>query len=186
VIEPKDAQFKIDEKIVLKCRTTLRTHKPSERQSHNLKQRQPRPNIHWYKDNEPIRSTSLYRNSNNEDPSMRKIDIETKQEGEDNLLNSVLVIHNARIEDSGKYKCIYENIQEQVTVKVIYDCKRNFFYTFLSKSKLTTIHIFFFEDLEYKKYLSSGGINVSFKQSSQMAILLLFNVAMFVLVEYIF
>jgi hypothetical protein len=120
VIEPKDAQFKIDEKIVLKCRTTLRHHKRNGEQSHLKQQRQQRPSIHWYKDNEPIRGTSLYRN---DDPSMRKIDIETKQEGEDNLLNSVLVIHNARIEDSGKYKCVYENIQEQVTVKVNYDCK---------------------------------------------------------------
>jgi hypothetical protein len=124
VIEPRDATFKVDDKIVLKCKTTVRHHHTNgghSKQLHNLKQRQPRPNIHWYKDNELVRPTSSLHRS--DDPSARKVDVETRQEGEDNLLNSVLTVHNARIEDSGKYKCIYENIQEQVAVKVVHDCK---------------------------------------------------------------
>ena len=132
VVEPRNPQFKLDEKIVLRCRTTLKHHK-SNGNHHNLNQRQPRPNIHWYKDNELIRSTSLYRD---DDPNMRKIGIETKQEGEENLLNSVLTIHNARIEDSGNYKCIYENIQEQVSVKVIHDYFEYKNYLSSSTSKL--------------------------------------------------
>lgn len=137
VVEPRDATFKIDEKIRLTCRTTLRSsHQKKHHHAHQAT-RQQRPGILWYKDNEPIRSSSSsYRSSSSPDgvavaavdQSDRQIEIETKQEEEDNgdealLLNSVLTIHNARIDDAGKYKCIYENIQEQVTVKVIYDCK---------------------------------------------------------------
>jgi hypothetical protein len=42
----------------------------------------------------------------------------TTQDKNDHLLRSVLILNNATPEDSGKYRCIYDNIQEQVEVKV--------------------------------------------------------------------
>lgn len=118
VIEPRQGSFRQDDKIVIKCRATL---KYQPKMNHNLNQRQQKPNIHWYKENEIIKTTS----SRSISQELPKIEIDTQQDQDENLLNSVLTINNAKIDDSGKYKCIYDNIQEQVDVKVIYDCKLN-------------------------------------------------------------
>ena len=53
--------------------------------------------------------------------SKHKLHILTEHDLGENLLRSVLTIENAKASDSGKYKCVYENTQEQVTVNV----KRN-------------------------------------------------------------
>lgn len=119
VIEPREGNYKIDEKIVIKCKATLKYH---QKNSHQLNQRHQKPNIHWYKENEIIKSTNSRSTINDQ-----KIEIDTRQDIDENLLNSVLTIHNAKVDDSGKYRCIYDNIQEQVNVKVIYDCKLMFF-----------------------------------------------------------
>ncbi len=50
-----------------------------------------------------------------------KFEIETKQDSHEQHLNSVLTIHDARVDDSGRYRCIYDNIQESVQVKVFND-----------------------------------------------------------------
>ena len=137
VIEPKEGNFKIDDKIVIKCKATLKSHHRSVingrhgASNHTLNQRQHKPSIYWYKENEILRNQDSNKNKIRHDPEQNKIDethahkinIETKQDADENILNSVLTISNAKLDDSGKYRCIYDNIQEQVTVKVIYDCK---------------------------------------------------------------
>jgi hypothetical protein len=90
-------------------------------------------NIYWYKENEILKDTDLNRNKIRHDPSQNqqseyfdnnKIEIDTQQDLDENLLNSVLTINNAKVNDSGNYRCLYDNIQEQVSVKVLPDtCK---------------------------------------------------------------
>ena len=136
VIEPKEGNFRIDDKIVIKCKATLKSHHKSlingrHGTNHTLNQRQHKSSIYWYKENEILRNQDSNKNKIRHDPEQNKIDenyahkiqIETKQDSEENILNSILTINNAKLDDSGKYRCIYDNIQEQVTVKVIYDCK---------------------------------------------------------------
>jgi len=150
VIEPKEANFRVDDKIVIKCKATLRTythknmnhnHRSTNNNNnaaytltngsfnhHQRHQRMHKPNIYWYKGNEILKDTDTHRNKLRHEPSLkeinkdlvdnRKIEIETNHDFGDNLLNSVLTISNAKVNDSGKYRCIYDNIQEQVTVHV--------------------------------------------------------------------
>ena len=152
VIEPKEANFKVDDKIIIKCKATIRTYHNSNNNKihhhtssnnnaytltnnsfHQRHQRMHKPNIYWYKGNEILKDTDAHRNKLRHEPSQkeksdldenRKIEIETNHDYSDNLLNSVLTISNAKVNDSGKYRCIYDNIQEQVTVHVSQpDCK---------------------------------------------------------------
>jgi hypothetical protein len=157
VIEPKEANFRVDDKIVIKCKATLRTYthnannknmnhnhrstnnaaytltngsflNNNNHHHHQRHQRMHKPNIYWYKGNEILKDTDTHRNKLRHEPSLkeinkdlvdnRKIEIETNHDFGDNLLNSVLTISNAKVNDSGKYRCIYDNIQEQVTVHV--------------------------------------------------------------------
>ena len=143
VIEPKEGNFKVNDKIVIKCKATLKsTHKNSHKvnKAYSLSsnsnssismnhrhQRMHKPNIYWYKENEILKDTDSNRNKIRHEPQQnensdyfenRKIEIETKHDFHDNLLNSVLTISNAKLNDSGLYRCIYDNIQEQVTIHV--------------------------------------------------------------------
>ncbi len=132
MIEPREGHFKIDETIVIKCKATLKSaHKSGKVNSnnnnkHHLNQRQQRPVIHWYKDDEVIK-TGNDNKRNKLDPNDQakmanhKIEIETRQDSHEHHLNSVLTIHNAKLDDSGKYRCIYDSVQESVTVKVFND-----------------------------------------------------------------
>ena len=135
-IEPKDGtNYKLDDKIVLKCRATMRTlHKTPS--LHLIHQRQSKSSILWYKENEIIKSSSPPSTStdipNDDDEeeksrnSEHKIEIETKLDNNEQTLNSILTIYKARETDSGKYRCIYDNIQENVQIKVINDRKSGF------------------------------------------------------------
>lgn len=71
-------------------------------------------------------NSSSSSSSRGESEDDRKIEIETKLDTNEQTLNSILTINHAREDDSGKYRCIYDNIQEQINVKVINDRKKNF------------------------------------------------------------
>lgn len=58
----------------------------------------------------------------------RKFEIETKLDNNEQTLNSILTINHAREEDSGKYRCIYDNIQEQINIRVVNDSE--YFYRY--------------------------------------------------------
>ncbi len=125
IVEPKEGFFKTNDKIILKCQTTLRSGYTGR--SQNGQKRHQRANIHWYKDNELIRTTSLYRDKENVHRGARKFDIDVKQDENGSQLSSVLTINNAKAEDSGKYKCVYDNIHENANIKVLKECKYCFF-----------------------------------------------------------
>jgi hypothetical protein len=72
-----------------------------------------------------------------------KFEIETKQDSHEQHLNSVLTIHDARVDDSGRYRCIYDNIQESVQVKVFNDGKF-YFSMILFIFKISIDYVFFF------------------------------------------
>jgi len=130
-IEPKEGNFRKDETIVIKCKATLKSHHRSNNQhsKNNLNQRQQKPHINWYKDNEIIKSSPTQKrredthHNNENNQTVRKIEIQTKQDNNQHYLDSVLIIQKANSDDSGKYRCIYDNIQEQITVKVVHDRK---------------------------------------------------------------
>ena len=69
----------------------------------------------WYRDNEIIKATTGEQG--------HKIEIETKLDNNEQTLNSILTVNSAKIEDSGKYRCIYDSTQEQINIKVINDCE---------------------------------------------------------------
>lgn len=117
-IEPKEGNYKVSDKIVLKCRTTMRSLHKSQ-SMHLIHQRQSKSSILWYKENEIIKSTS----GRSESPELHKVEIETKLDNNEQTLNSILTINNAQESDSGKYRCIYDNIQENIQIKVTNDRK---------------------------------------------------------------
>lgn len=156
-IEPKESSnYKVDDKIVLKCRATMRSlHKTPS--LHLIHQRQSKSSILWYKENDIIKSSALQTNDGKssdelnaehegvgmsgdgaKDPTdgdqkqlqqqhKHTIEIETKLDTNEQTLNSILTINHAREDDSGKYRCIYDNIQENVQIKVINDRKSTLF-----------------------------------------------------------
>lgn len=71
--------------------------------------RQQRPHISWYKEND------LLKNDHNASAT-QKIKIHTERY--ENKLRSKLTIRNANVIDSGKYRCIFENIQEHSIIKI--------------------------------------------------------------------
>jgi hypothetical protein len=126
-IEPKDGNFKIDDKIVLKCKATMGTpHKTQS--SHLINQRQSKSSILWYRENEIIKATSGEQG--------HKIEIETKLDNKEQTLNSILTVNSAKVEDSGKYRCIYDNTQEQINIKVINDCELLYIYRNISTTRI--------------------------------------------------
>ena len=103
--------------------------------------------IFWYKENEIIKMTSpmtLVKTKLRQDQSVmsppqikahnnkHKLHILTEHDLSANLLKSVLTIENAKASDSGKYKCVYENIQEQVTVNVKRNTREHYTLFFLN------------------------------------------------------
>lgn len=123
-IEPKEGQFKVEDKIVLKCRATLRSVHKSQ-SMHLIHQRQSKSSILWYKENEIIKSSASARNGNNEGAENdRKIEIETKIDNNEQTLNSILTIHKARESDSGNYRCIYDNFQRNIEIKISNERKK--------------------------------------------------------------
>lgn len=68
--------------------------------------------MNWYKENELVRN--LY-NPN----TKHKIEIQNSHNNENHSLNSMLIIYNAREEDSGNYVCSYENHKVETTVLVL-------------------------------------------------------------------
>lgn len=135
VIEPKEGNFKVDEKIVIKCKATMKSNPKhsnnnnNKNSRHQMNQRHQRSTIHWYKDDEIIKVNHENNKRNKLDPDQskqmqennKKFEIETKNDNHDHYLNSVLTINDAKLDDSGRYRCIYENIQESVTIKVFND-----------------------------------------------------------------
>ena len=122
MIEPKKGHFKKDEDIMIKCQTVMKSsHHNGKGNTAHLKQRQQRPTINWYKDNEMITSDSNHKNH-----SAPRVEIISSHDNTAHLLKSSLLIRSARLEDSGKYMCTYENIQEQVSVRISIDRKINF------------------------------------------------------------
>ncbi len=121
-IDPKDAKFTPDENIALTCKTTLRlpnnNTKRKNNKHHHLFQRNHKPTISWYKENELIKEEITSNNNQNNTNSIKKHEIHTTHERMSHFLTSTLLIHDAKVEDSGKYRCIYENIQEQAVVTV--------------------------------------------------------------------
>jgi hypothetical protein len=73
-------------------------------------QRHQKPTINWYKENELIKI--------DRENQTKKYEIHSHHDRAEHLLSSTLFIHNARIEDSGRYRCLYENIQEQTVISV--------------------------------------------------------------------
>lgn len=161
-IEPKEGgNYKLDDKIVLKCRATMRTlHKTPS--LHLIHQRQSKSSILWYKENEILKS-SVRRTtataddepssssqdqetsaSNNDENQQHKIEIETKLDNNEQTLNSILTISHARETDSGKYRCIYDNIQENVQIRVINDRKLIFVCLFRVKNFKLNYFLFIF------------------------------------------
>ena len=70
-----------------------------------------------------------------------KIEITSIQNQDNHSLNSMLIIYNAKQEDSGKYTCSYENYKEQTTVLVINDDeKSNFLMSSLNKANRNYDH----------------------------------------------
>lgn len=102
----------------------------------------------------------------------QKIEIDTRQDQTENQLNSVLTIYNAKVDDSGKYRCIYDNIQEQVNVKVIYDCK--YFLIFTQTILLAILNTkFLILDYEYKNYLSADATSSTNRVKTSLVWILL-------------
>lgn len=149
-IEPKEGgNYKLDDKIVLKCRATMRTlHKTPS--LHLIHQRQSKSSILWYKENEILKSSvrrttataddepsssshdqETAATNNDDSQQQHKIEIETKLDNNEQTLNSILTISHAREADSGKYRCIYDNIQENVQIRVTND--RKLIFVFVSK-----------------------------------------------------
>lgn len=182
VIEPKEASFKVNDKIVIKCKATLKSHHKNGMNKaytfnninhttnphHQRHQRMHKPNIYWYKENEILKDTDLNRNKIRHDPSQNqqseyfddnKIEIDTKQDLDENLLNSVLTINNAKINDSGNYRCIYDNIQEQVTVKVLpddYFNYKSYLFSSSSSSSASSTFLFFSSAQLFNPIISTG------------------------------
>ena len=130
-IEPKDSNFKTLDNIKLSCRATLRTpHVKRKNSKNHLYQRHQKPTISWYKENDLIKPDQTALN----ETSPRKLEIQTTLDRVEHLLTSTLLISNANIEDSGKYRCIYENIQEQTVIKVTNQGKLMMFYFLLFQS----------------------------------------------------
>ena len=111
-----------------------RGHQKDEQMRHH---RTNKPIIYWYKENEILKETDSVRNKPRHEAqiylkkltsdSNRQVKIVTKHDLNDSVLNSVLTINHAKLEDSGNYRCMFNNIQEQVTVNVLNDeCKKNF------------------------------------------------------------
>lgn len=149
-MEPKEANYVQNEKIVIRCSATLKPLHQKRSNSHDRiklvndlneqekmhrHHRMSKPaTIYWYKENDILKEvdSSLIKNKLRHDSShqlnvnnlpqrhhhQHKLNILTEHDLDDNLLKSVLTIENAKASDSGKYKCVYENIQEQVTVHV--------------------------------------------------------------------
>lgn len=133
-IEPKEGDFKLDDKVIIKCKVTVKPTIMKGPNQHLIHQRHPKPSIFWYKENDALKSN----------PSdARKIEIDTKYENSEQVLASYLIIYNARYEDTGKYRCTYDNMQEQVNVKVNNDCKSIFPITF-SQLKFSNLHLIYF------------------------------------------
>ena len=165
IVEPKEANYKQNEKIVIKCSATPKPIQKRNRQTsirknfvldfnYNIPSRQhrmPRPHIYWFKDNEILKDTDLSKNKIRQDSSQtrqlshlnqRKINITTSQDLNENSLNSVLTIENANVNDSGKYKCIYENIHEQVTVNVRRTIRKIYFILFIPLPRWYSIRVY--------------------------------------------
>lgn len=132
-IEPKEGDFKLDDKVIIKCKVTVKPTIMKGPNQHLIHQRHPKPSIFWYKENDALKSN----------PSdARKIEIDTKYENSEQVLASYLIIYNARYEDTGKYRCTYDNMQEQVNVKVNNDCKSIFPITFC-QLKFSNLHLIY-------------------------------------------
>lgn len=106
-IEPKKANFHTFSNIEITCQATLRM--PTRRKYARKHLRHHRPFMSWYKENELIRD-------NHNVTQEKKYQIHTERV--DRMLKSTLKINDANIRDSGKYRCIYENIQEHAVIGV--------------------------------------------------------------------
>ena len=60
------------------------------------------------------------------DAKSNNVEIMTQTDENEHNLHSVLTINKAKLADSGKYRCVYDDIQEQVQVKVAYQRKSLF------------------------------------------------------------
>lgn len=108
-IEPKKATFQTSEVIKITCQATLRI--PNTRRKYARKHlRQHRPFMSWYKGNEIIKAD--HTNST----KLKKHEIQTERF--EFTFKSHLTIHDANPKDSGKYRCIFENIQEHAMISV--------------------------------------------------------------------
>lgn len=108
-IEPKTGNFKVDNEIEISCQATVRGH---NRRHRSRKHRHHRPTISWYKENDLLKNDG----GNNNSSEPRKYSIHNERV--DMIFKSTLKVHDATKEDSGKYRCIFENIQEHAAVKV--------------------------------------------------------------------
>ena len=114
IVEPKEANIAPHQKISINCKATVKFH------HHHKNQRHPKPVLNWYKENELVKN--VYNPNDN-----HKIEITNVQNQDNHSLNSMLIIYNAKQEDSGKYTCSYENYKEQTTVLVINDDEKSDF-----------------------------------------------------------
>ena len=113
--------FKLNEKLIIECKATmkmddrkqtanLRSVKSANKHNHNENieeiDKNKMPSINWYKETEMLQ------------PVSNRTDITTEVDNGHHNLHSVLTIHHSKIEDCGKYRCVYDDIQEQVDVRV--------------------------------------------------------------------
>lgn len=119
-VEPKEASFSANERIAINCKAHVKLHHHSHKNIDGKNQRHQKQVLNWYKDDEPIKN---YYNPN----SKHKIEITNSQNNDNHSLSSILIIHNSREEDSGKYVCVYDNYSEQTKVQVLNEAnQRNF------------------------------------------------------------
>ena len=111
-VEPKEASFSANERIAINCKAHVKLHHHSHKNIDGKNQRHQKQVLNWYKDDEPIKN---YFNPN----SKHKIEITNSQNNDNHSLSSILIIHNSREEDSGKYVCVYDNYSEQTKVQVL-------------------------------------------------------------------
>ena len=103
-IEPKTGGFKAGSTIEISCQATMRSQKQRAK-----KHRHHRATISWYKENEMLKN-----DGNSSEPSKYNIHSERVEM----MFRSTLKVNDVTTDDSGKYRCIFENIQEHATIKV--------------------------------------------------------------------
>lgn len=110
-----------DRKQTANLRSVKKGNKLANHNNENIEEidKNNMPSINWYKENEILQ------------PVSNRTDIRTEIDNGHHNLHSVLTIYHSKIEDSGKYRCVYDDIQEQVDVRVSnYESKFILFFIF--------------------------------------------------------